>query len=196
MGERSSCSATGFVALLSLKVPEEIARQLSRVDIPGERVQRDQMHVSVLYLEDTDLSTILRALEASYQIAAGWRSFVVRVHELSSFDPNPTTGLFPLIGRVQGAPLHALRAACCRAFNALHVPYSTKYPTYEPHVTLAYGDAPFGTIPVHDVAWIVNSLTLWGGDDGDNGIEATIPFGGPTPERRRLAVKAARLAGY
>jgi 2'-5' RNA ligase len=184
------------MALLSLRVPEDVARLLSRIDVPGEKVQRDTMHVTVLYLEDADVSATLRALETAYRVAERTKPFSVRVRELTSFPANPETGLHPIIGRIESPALHALWVACGQAFDANGVNYSKKFPVYKPHVTLSYADAPFGPVTLHDAAWVVNSLTLWGGEEGDEGLDARIPLSCRPPVAGRVALRAARVAGF
>jgi 2'-5' RNA ligase len=180
------------MSFLGIKVPHEITRLLSGIDIPGDKVSRDEMHITLLYVgKQTPIEHLVRVIMAAFRVTSQTQPFAVETRQVTSFSPNPDDGV-PIIARIESPPLHDLRNALCRAFDAEKVEYSKKYPDYKPHVTLGYSqdDAVFSEmvadkdIPV--VEWGVGEIVLWGGDSGDEKLTVTFPL-----SMNRAGVKTA-----
>jgi 2'-5' RNA ligase len=126
------------VSLLCVRVPHEIARALSGIDIPGEKEPVDHFHISVLYLgKDTPVEQLMEAATATYEVTSKFPPFTVQTGRVSTFPPNPDDGV-PIIARMDSRALHELQEALKNKFKEKGVTFSDKYPTYIPHVTLGY----------------------------------------------------------
>jgi 2'-5' RNA ligase len=171
------------MAFLGIKVPNDIGRLLSEIEIPGEKVSRDTMHVTILYVgKETPIEQLVKVILAAYGVTSQTKPFTVETRRVSAFSPNPDDGV-PIIALVESPALHNLKDALCAAFDASGVEYNKKYPVYRPHVTLGY--TPDAGVFAEQVAekdivpgveWGVGEMVLWGGDSGDEKLTVTFPF--------------------
>lgn len=170
------------MSLLAIRLPNEIARLLSEVEVPGEKVSREEMHITMLYLgKETPIEQLVRGILATFEVTSKTRPFTVRTSRVTAFPPNPDDGT-PIICPIESPELHALRKAIVASFQRNKVEFSNKYPQYKPHVTLAYSPDPL----VHadhgadrdftPVEWGVGEIILWGGNSGDDGLTVTFPL--------------------
>lgn len=171
------------MSFLGIKVPNDIGRLLSELDIPGEKVSRDTMHVTIMYIgKNTPIEQLVRVIIAAYGVTSQTKPFTVEARRVSAFSPNPDDGV-PIIALIESPALHNLRDSLCAAFDASGVEYNKKYPEYRPHVTLGYTpDAGVFSEMVAEraitpaVEWGVGEMVLWGGDSGDEKLTVTFPF--------------------
>jgi 2'-5' RNA ligase len=172
------------MAFLGFKCPPETARILSEIDIGkyGEKESPSSMHITVLYIGNVvPIQTIALMIEPIFGVVSQTKPFTVATSRVTTFPASPDDGV-PIIAPVDSNDLHAFRKAICAAFDQAGIEYNKKFPTYRPHVTLAYSKDPLVdadkaidlTIPV--VEWGAHELVLWGGDSGDNRIIITFPL--------------------
>lgn len=165
-----------YVALLCLKVPVETARLFSSIEVPGKKNEIDSMHVSLVYMgKELEIEAILLAIQVTYQVLANWYPFQVTTRWVSTFQGDPD-GTKPVICRVESTDLHELQAALKEAFEEEGVPFSNKWPSFKPHVTLSYTkrDVPDFIIPA--ISWTASEVVLWGGDEGESDLIVRFPL--------------------
>lgn len=165
------------MSFLGLRIAPETSRLFSDIDVPGEKVQSHSYHVTVLYLgKGTDIELLAEAIKATYRVTSTTKPFSVRTSRVSCF---PSERLpIPIIARVESDTLHDLRTRLVQAFDEAGVTFNKDFPTYHPHVTLAWAQAELAEeerIPT-TIEWGAHELVLWGGDDGDKKFTATFPF--------------------
>lgn len=170
------------MAFIGIRVPHETARLLGQVEIPGEKVASDEMHVTMVYLgKDVPIEVLARAMTVTFSVVNGRSPFAVQTHRVTTFPPNPVDGV-PIIAPIESPDLHAFRRTLVQAFQAEGVPFNNKYPDYHPHVTLGYTKdetvhaehTADKALPV--VQWGVGEVVMWGGDSGDGKVTVTVPF--------------------
>lgn len=171
------------MSFLGIRVPHEISRLLAAIEVPGDKVPRDEMHISLLYVgKESPIEHLVKVIMAAFPVTSECTPFTVATRRVTSFPTNPDDGV-PIIAPIESKPLHDLHAALCAAFDKAGVEYSKKYPIFKPHVTLGYSKDPSvfsemvadkDIVPV--VEWGVGELVLWGGDAGDDKLVVTFPF--------------------
>lgn len=173
------------MSFFGLKISHECARLLGSIEVPGDKVPLDQMHVTVVCIGDnTPITTIAKAITSVYKTTSKQTPFTLKVTKIKSF-PNNTSDGYPIIAPVYSPELHEFRKNITLSLDKAGVEYSKKYPEYKPHVTLAYSKEPFGSISLENpIEWAAHEATLWGDDHGDGKINANFPFVvGPTKIR-------------
>lgn len=166
------------MALLGIKVPHEIGRLLSSLDIEGEVESTDRYHVTLFDLgENLPIEEIVKAIPVICRTTLQTPPFTLQTSEITSFGPKPD-GEIPIIARISSFPLMQLRNELKEAFDAEGVSYSKAFPKYLPHITLAYlrADHPPEPRPLPTVEWGVGEIVLWGGDSADDRLIVTFPF--------------------
>jgi len=166
------------MALLCLKLPSEPARRLSEVKVPGKKVPLDEKHVTLLHLgKDLDLEAILLAIQVTYQVVTSWSPFLLTTQWISTFPPSERSEV-PVIARVESDDLHELQEELKDAFDEEGVPYSKKWKSYQPHVTLSYTDLDLAPedFTIRPVQWSCSDIVLWGGDEGESDLVTRFPL--------------------
>ncbi len=170
------------MAFIGLKVPASAARALSSIEVPaGAPIPEEEMHVTLLYLgKGIPVVNALGAAMGCHTVAVRWKPFMVHAAALMSFPENPDDGL-PVIARVVSSELGKFREEVRVAMDKMSIPYSNKYPEYKPHVTLAYaagGTPPVTAVKIGPVSWEVRELTVWGGQEMTDVVQATLQLMG------------------
>lgn len=165
------------MAFLGLKLPHETARILSEIEVPGKTEAPSHFHITLLHLGDeVPIETLGKALVATYEVSSQTNPFTVRTSRVSSFPATPD-GETPVICLVDSDDLHELHRRLSAAYDKAGVDFSKKFPTYRPHVTLAYSkDASVRDRRIPTVEWGAHELVLWGGDSGDRRVVMSFPF--------------------
>lgn len=165
------------MAILGIKVPEEIAKQLERIDAPGERVPRNEKHITLLYLgDDVPLEDIATVTIAAGHLTEDFKPFEVEIKEVTTF-PEGDSGV-PVICPVLGDELHRLHDELMASCDEEGVEYSKKFPTYKPHVTLSYSHEPVQGHEFRPLSWLCTEIVLWGGEQGDHRLSTTFELMG------------------
>lgn len=167
------------MAFVGLKVPAEVARILAQIEVPGEREDSSQYHITMLNLGDeVSLDTIAQAVEATFEVCRKRKPFSIEAKEVSTF-PQGNNGT-PLIVLVSSDELQSLREDLAQAFDAAKVSFSKKFKEFIPHVTLSYlKEGEFRDRPLESIVWTAYEVVLWGGDKGDERLSVTFPFSLP-----------------
>lgn len=169
------------MAFIGLSVPHETARLLSKIEAPGARESTDSYHITLLFLgSDVPMDEVTRAIKVAYEVAATTKPFTVRTNLRTTF-PGNEDGI-PVICRIQSDELLEFRAKLAAAFDQEGVSYSKRY-EYNPHMTLAYTDAPVPDLAFPMVEWGAHEMVLWAGDQSDERLTVTFPFSLENPRR-------------
>ena len=163
------------MALIGLRVPPETSRLLGGIEVPGQREAEASFHITMFYLgEGLPIEDIAEVLKVTFRVVQDQGPFTVRTSLLTCF-PEGEDGV-PVICQIESEALHALRSRLRDGLKAEGLFFSDKHPTYRPHVTLAYAEAPVADQRLPTVEWGVHELVLWGGDRGDRRLTVTFPF--------------------
>jgi 2'-5' RNA ligase len=164
------------MAIVCLKVPYNIAKTLSGIDVPGDHVPTEEKHITILNLgDDLSIQTIGKSVITCARVTEKMKPFQVQLNGYSTF-PKGKLGI-PIICHVQSEELHELHDQLSKAFDSSGIEYSKKFPEFKPHVTLSYCDEK-----IHDkkfknsFTWTATDLVLWGGEHGDERIFTVFDF--------------------
>ena len=194
------------MSFLGIKVPHEIARLLTQVDYGGHGKPEptEHFHVTVAYFgEDIPIERIAKIITSTYAVTSSTKPFTVQTSRVTTFPAHPEKGTVPVICRIESTGLHELRKALLRQFDTDGVEFDTKFPRYQPHVTLAYTSPGDGAEEVKDldltiptIEWGVGEVILWGGDSGDDRLVTTFPFALAPTMKAALYRALVRVAQY
>lgn len=164
------------MAFLGVRVPYEIARFLTGIEVPGDHEPPGHMHITVLnFGDDVPVEQVAKALPAIFNVVAGTKPVLVKTNLVSCFDSGEGD-VYPIICRIESAELHKLWEQLKAACDEAGIEYSKKYPEYVPHVTLSYAKEKVTDQIITPVVWTVSELVLWGGDSGDEKLTVSFPF--------------------
>lgn len=180
------------MAFIGLKVPHEVSRLLSQIEVPGEIVPRDEKHITCIYFgSNIPIDRISKAIVVAYEVAARTKPIQLLIEEVICF-PKGSDGV-PIIGSVVSPELMSFQEDLCNSLDKAKVEYSKKYPEYKPHVCLAYAEEPIEPMAVGPFEWAAYEMVLWGGDSGDDKIFITLPFAMPGKEALYRKLVQARI---
>jgi 2'-5' RNA ligase len=166
------------MAFIGLRVPLEVGRLLSTIEVPGKKETSDFYHITIAMLgSDVPIEKIGKAIIALHDVAANTNPFRVAINSVSSF-PEGDHG-YPVVCLVYSPELHKLEQEIKSALDMREVEYSKKFPIFRPHVTLAYSPSKVKDKIVGPVEWSAYEFVLWGGDSGDERISVRLPFALP-----------------
>ena len=180
------------MAFIGIKVPHEVSRLLSQIQVPGEPVPRDEKHITAVYFgSNVPIDRISKAIVVAYEVAARTKPIQLLIEEVICF-PKGEDGV-PIIGSVVSPELMSFQEDLCRSLDKAKVEYSKKYPEYKPHVCLSYAEEPIEPMSVGPFEWAAYEMVLWGGDSGDDKIFITLPFSMPGKEALYRKLVQARV---
>lgn len=164
------------MSFIGIRIPHETARLLHAIDIPGEKEDSAQLHITLLYLgKDAPIEEIAKAMIATYNITQKIGPFFVKSNSVSCFPVEPGAPV-PIIAPIQSQPLLELHKLLKKAFNKAKVIYDDKFKLYKPHITLAFNDSGIKKTKIEPIELPVQEIVLYGGEDGDNRIFTTFPL--------------------
>ena len=182
------------MAALMLQVPQETARVLHELPVPGKKELQDP-HVTVMYLgKDLPIERIGEMLPVIFDVTSKTLPFSVSTSHVSTF-PAGNDGV-PVIAQVDSPALHSFRKKLTQAFKAADIPYDNKFPEYKPHTTLAYDPDPDSEVDldIPEVSWGAHELVLWGADRGTGRLVVKFPLS--LPQGKTASSGASRDALY
>lgn len=185
------------MAFIGLAVPASTSRLFSDIEVPGDKTPRDHQHVTLLYIgDDVPIDVLTEAIKATFSVTAQTRPFTVRTTRVASFPVNSDDKeAHPVIAHVESDDLHELRDHLVEAFNAAEIEFNNKFPTYRPHVTLAYAPDAVEEFRIPTIEWGAHEIILWGGDEGDRKLTVTFPLAlSPEGVTVTVAAMARRVA--
>jgi 2'-5' RNA ligase len=163
------------MAILGIKVPEDVAEELEEIAAPGEHVPPEEKHITLLYLGDNlPIETLGKIVMCCARVTECFKPFDVAVAEVTTFPPNEhgVPVICPVIGK-ELKHLHDVLVECCENEG---IEYSHRYPDFKPHVTLSYAHDDVSTDTIYPVLWHVCDMVLWGGDETDHRLATSFEF--------------------
>ncbi len=166
------------MAYIFLRVPPDAASKLAQIHSTGEVTPLDDMHVTLAFLGNNySADKVLEAVRVCAGVAASFPAPVMKAALLVSFPENPDYRPgYPVVVRVLSPALHVIQARLCAALDAAGLDYSKRFPTYKPHVTLSHDVTPPRPRSLDLFAWTSGHIMVCGGDKGNGGIFAGLPF--------------------
>jgi 2'-5' RNA ligase len=166
------------MAMIGIRVPQDVARLLLSIDVPGEKTQKSHQHITLHMLgDDVPIEQIGKAIVAAYGVAEKTVPFRVAMNSISTFKGGDNG--VPVICPIFSPELHALHGNLKAAFDKAGVEYSKKWPEFKPHVTLSYSPEPMKDRPLGPLEWSTYEMVLWGGDTDDQRLSTILPFSLP-----------------
>lgn len=154
---------TGWIGV---RVPQEIATKLSKLDVPGERESAQDLHVTMVYLQEETSQQFADALKATYDFINKTKGFEVKTKKVICFDKGEDG--YPIVCEVEHGRIADVQDELCKHLDENGVSYSKKWPTYRPHICLSYSDKKIKDFGFEQCEWKVNQLELWYGHNGSN----------------------------
>jgi len=164
------------MSFLGIRIPHETARLLHEIDVPGEKEDSAQLHITLLYLgKNIPIKELAKAMIATFEVTNATCPFWVKSTNVSSF-PVDAGYPHPIIAPIQSPKLFELHKFLKRSFDKAGIEYNKKFKLYRPHVTLSFNDAAIKKTRIEPVEWAIQEVVLWGGEDGDNRVFTTFPL--------------------
>jgi 2'-5' RNA ligase len=160
-------------------VPEETARILNEVEVPGTP-EAHNLHTTVVYLgKDVPIERIAELLPVLYHVTSRTLPFSLSTDLITTF-PAGDDGV-PVIAKVRSPELHAFHKSICESMEEASIDYSKKFPDYKPHVTVAYAENPDTEfeLEIPEISWSAHELMLWGSDRGTSRLVVKFPLSFP-----------------
>lgn len=171
------------MAIALVRVPHDVGRLFNDIPVPGEKENEGDLHITLVYFEDPSTDDLFEIAKVIHNVVKNTNGPIpIMVDTLTSFPPDPTTGVAPVVGKVFSEPLVALRRRIVQALDAKGLHYSKKHPDFKPHVTLSYSSAPDLQLQVPQekaiplLAWSCAEIYLWGGSWGDHSLSVCFPL--------------------
>lgn len=164
------------MSFIGIRIPHETARLLHEIEVPGEKEDSAQLHITLLYLgKDIPIKELAKAMVATYEVTQVMPPFWVKSNNVMSF-PVDEGCPHPIVAPIQSIKLFELHRFLKKSFDRAGVEYSKKFKLYRPHVTLSFNDIAIKKTKIEPVEWTIQEVVLWGGEDGDNRVFTTFPL--------------------
>jgi 2'-5' RNA ligase len=173
------------MAFLGIRVPQEVGRLITGLEVPGERESTSEYHITILCFEDNwPISEISKATETTFETIVDIKPFLVKASKVSHFPPH-NDGPIPIIAPIDSKELHELHKKLCKSFDKAKIDYKKTFKEYKPHITLAFSKEDHDDFKIEPkLEFVVNEVVLWGGDHADDRIFITFPLKGPARKRK------------
>lgn len=174
------------MAFIGIRIPSDVSRLLSSIEIPGDKCDTASMHITLLCLEDNcPIDVIAKTLEATYNVVHDFKPFLVKTNKVEYFsveENNP----YPLIAKIESEELHNLNKKLKKVLDDNNIKYSKKFKDYKPHITLSFSEEKPEEFEIDEVDFYVHELVLWGGQHGDDRVFVTFPLKCPEKKNAKL----------
>lgn len=185
------------MAFLGIRVPAEVGRLITGLEVPGEKESPSEYHITILCFDDNwPVSAISKALETTYDVVSKFKPFKVCAKNISHF-PKREDNPIPIIAPIKSEDLQDLQdlhKKLAKAFDADKIDFKKSFKDFKPHITLAYSKDEHDDFKIDPaIEFIVNEIVLWGGDHGDDRIFITFPLKGPERTKHSMLVQKATV---
>lgn len=182
------------MAFLGIRVPAEVGRLITGLEVPGEKEAVSEYHITILCFDDNwPISELSKALETTYDVVSKFKPFRVKSKKISHFPPREGNPI-PIIAPIESDDLQDLHKKLAKAFDSDKIKFSKTFKDFKPHITLAYSKDEHDDFKINPaIEFVVNELILWGGDHGDDRIFVTFPLKGPERTKNALLLRKATI---
>ena len=185
------------MALIGLRIPEEISKKLSKISVSGKKEDPAGFHITMFYfdrkLKTKELSDIVGILHKNL---LKFSPLKIKLKEIKHFSKNEDG--FLIIVPIISNDLIELRKFLAKQFDEHNIKYSKKWPKYNPHLTLAYSnEEPEDKKLKEELFWTSKELFLYSSDkfefgNLETGTHIYLPFG----KNASLKYEILRLASF
>lgn len=182
------------MAFLGIRVPAEVGRLITGLEVPGKKESVSEYHITILCFDDNwPISEISKALEATYDVVSKISPFRVKAKKVSHF-PKHEDNPIPIIAPIDSDDLHDLHEKLAKAFDSDKIEFKKTFKDFKPHITLAYSDDEHDDFTIEPaLEFTVSEIVLWGGDHGEDRIFVTFPLKGPERTKHSMLEQKASL---
>jgi len=182
------------VAFLGIRVPLEVGRLLSGLEVPGTKESPSEYHITILCFDDNwPISEISKALEATYEVISEIQPFHVKSTKVDHF-PKSEDNPIPIIAPIESDDLKEMHKKLSKKFDEKKIDFKKTFKDFKPHITLAYSEDDPDDYKIDPaLEFVVNEIVLWGGDHGDDRIFVTFPLKGPERQKHALLLQKATV---
>lgn len=164
------------MAFIGIKINPHVSKILNKIDIPGEKEDTSQFHITLLCFEDNfPIEEISKAIEASYDVISKIKPFTIEIDEICCF-PKRSDNPCPIIATIESKDLQEIHDKLAKEFDKYKVDYSKVHKDYKPHITLSYSDEEIEKFKIDKIEFEVYEIVLWGGDNGEDRVFITFPL--------------------
>lgn len=183
------------MAFIGIQIPIEIAKDLTKIKVPGKKTPIEKMHVTMFYLGETvSASKIAETLVVLNNCLKSAEPFKIKFKEVTCF-PEGEDG-FPIIVKVESEDLLKLREKIKKSFDKNKIKYSNRFPEYKPHITLSYSKKEIEPFDIKSNTHTIDEIILWGGSTEDDGIDIKISLKKKAQNINMLTELFFKLAKY
>jgi 2'-5' RNA ligase len=153
------------MAFLGIKIPLNISKLLKTIDIPGEKIDTSDMHITILCFEDDlPIEFLSKAVEATYEAIKNVNSFKIKLNKVSCFPPHDEQ--CAIIAPVISNELQDICQKLRKSFDKYDLDYKKNFKEYKPHITLAYNDKEIKNVKIPIIECDISEIMLFSGDRG------------------------------
>lgn len=165
------------MAMIGLKVPEDICDELSRISVPGKKTKLDEYHITMFYFGDKlKIEETTKIVESLYEVIRKSDPIQIKGRTISSFKRGDDG--IPIIVPIVSEDLIELREKIAKKFDTNGIQYNKKWPEYKPHITLSYSPKEFEDRKIDkNISWKAREIIFWAGEwHSDPGIVVELPL--------------------
>src|SRR5277367_4439131 len=105
------------MSFLGIRIPHETARLLHEIDVPGEKEDSAQLHITLLYLgKNIPIKELAKAMIATFEVTDATCPFWVKTTSVASF-PVDEGNPHPIIAPIQSPKLFELHKFLKRSLD-------------------------------------------------------------------------------
>lgn len=165
------------MAMIGLKIPEEVAERLSKISVPGKKLPKEEMHITMFYFENKlNIKDILKITQIMYNVSKKIEPIHIKGTTISTFKKGDDG--VPIIVQIVSEDLSIFRKKMAQKFDDEDIDYSKKWPEFNPHLTLSYSSKEMEDKKLDkNISWKASEVVFWAGDwHSDPGILVSIPI--------------------
>jgi 2'-5' RNA ligase len=165
------------MAMIGLKIPEEVSERLAKISLPGKKTLAEEMHITMFYFENKlSIQDVLKVVQAMYETTKKSEPIHIKGTTISTFDKGDDG--VPIIIPIVSEDLISLRKKMAKKFDEAKIEYSKKWPEFKPHLTLSYSPKKIEDKKLNkSIAWKAEEIVFWAGEwSSDPGILVSMPL--------------------
>ncbi len=154
------------MSFIGIPIKFETSKLFKGLDIPGEKTDLTDLHITLLIFEDgLSINELGPAIETAYDVIAETNPFSIKLDSISCF-PKREDNPCPIIIPIKSKELQELCENLKKAFDKKDINYSKTFKEYKPHITLSYAEKEIKEFKIDPIELVINELVLFGGDSG------------------------------
>lgn len=153
------------MAFLGIKIPTEISRSISNLEIDGVKQDSAKLHITLFYFEkEVSITAISKILKSTFKVVSGdVKPFTLKADKISSFQKE---GSIPVILPIKSKELIDLREQLRAQFKIDEITFDESFSDYKPHITLAYAESFKKDVAIDKIEIPVSEIVFFSGKYG------------------------------